>query len=135
MGLQKLVVLDTNVLVSGLLAGEKPTTPSLILTLVANSMLTPCYDARVIAEYREVLARSRLQIGQPAATALLRHIERYGLSVDPLPLDLDLPDPDDLPFYEVARLCLCPLVTGNKKHFPDEAHILSPAEYYHALRE
>jgi len=135
MSAQKLVVLDTNVIISGLLAGGKPTTPSLILALVANDLLTPCYDERMMLEYREVIARPRLQIEQSVAGLFLRHIERYGLHVDALPLDIELPDPDDLSFLEVARLCFCPLVTGNKKHFPTEPQVFSPAEFYHSLRE
>lgn len=32
-----------------------------------------------------------------------------------------LPDPDDLPFLEVAWASAAPLVTGNLAHFPEEA--------------
>ena len=135
MGAQKLIVLDTNVIVSGLLAGKKPTIPSIILALTANDLLTPCYDERMMAEYCGVTARPHLRINQKTAGTFLRHVQDYGLRVDPLPLANELPDPDDLAFYEVARFCFCPLITGNKKHFPDEPLVLSPAQFYHSLRE
>ena len=49
-----------------------------------------------------------------------------------MPLAADLPDPDDLPFLEVAAEAHAVLVTGNKKHFPDKAagdvRVVSPRE-------
>ncbi len=43
-----------------------------------------------------------------------------------------LPDPDDLPFFDAmltkGLVCDCYLVTGNKKHFPNNSNILSPRE-------
>lgn len=53
------VVLDTNVLVSGLLqpfglSGQ-------IVSLVASGELVLCHDARILAEYREVLLREKFR--------------------------------------------------------------------------
>ena len=49
------VVLDTNVLVSGLLSEHGP--PGLIVDLVFAGELALVYDARLLAEYRDVLVR------------------------------------------------------------------------------
>lgn len=59
-------------------------------------------------------------------------------NVTPMPLDADLPDPDDLPFLEVAAEAHAVLVTGNKKHFPNKAagavQVVSPREFLDMLR-
>ncbi|MBM3277488.1 MAG: PIN domain-containing protein [Candidatus Handelsmanbacteria bacterium] len=44
------VVLDTNVLVSGLLSPYGP--PVELVRLVAMGVLQVCYEARILAEYR-----------------------------------------------------------------------------------
>ena len=55
-----------------------------------------------------------------------------------MPLDADLPDPDDLPFLEVAAEAHAVLVTGNKKHFPQKAagavQVVNPREFLDMLR-
>lgn len=52
-----LAVLDTNVVVSGLL---KPySSAGYIVRLVAEGALQVAYDARILLEYREVLARPK----------------------------------------------------------------------------
>ena len=38
-------------------------------------------------------------------------------------------DEDDRSYYEVAKLCNAILITGNKRHFPDEPFIMTPAEF------
>jgi hypothetical protein len=46
---------------------------------------------------------------------------------------VNLPDPDDAPFIEVALAADVPLVTGNERHFPAETQggclVLSPAGF------
>ncbi len=37
-----------------------------------------------------------------------------------LPLDVPFADESDKKFYEVAKHCNAVLITGNKKHFPDD---------------
>ena len=49
------IVLDTNVLVSGLLNPYGP--PGRIVQMVAAGALQLCFDARIICEYRDVLVR------------------------------------------------------------------------------
>ena len=45
------------------------------------------------------------------------------------PVDIKFADESDKKFYEVAKTINCKLITGNKKHFPDEKGILSPGEF------
>lgn len=53
------IVLDTNVLVSGLL--KSAGNPAAVLTLVLTGAVQICHDKRILAEYSEVLARPHLK--------------------------------------------------------------------------
>jgi putative PIN family toxin of toxin-antitoxin system len=125
------LVIDTNVLVSGMLSPLGP--PGRIITLLASGRLEPCTDGRVLAEYETVLRRDSLRIDPDAVDELLQLVLRYGLPVGAPPLEMDdLPDPSDQPFVEVALAggagCL---VTGNGAHFPRRrcvVPVVTPAE-------
>ena len=111
------IVIDTNVLVAGLLtpfgsSGE-------IIRMVSSGQLVLCYDARVLAEYRDVLLRPRFQFNTEHVASLIDYIRHFGQVHPTQPLPSPLPDPDDEPFLEVAIAGkVCCLVTGNKAHFP-----------------
>ncbi|MDW7730107.1 MAG: putative toxin-antitoxin system toxin component, PIN family [Bacillota bacterium] len=131
-----IIVLDTNVLVSGLLKGESR--PGLIINMVAAGKIRLAYDFRIISEYGAVLRRPRFQFRESDIAAFLKQVEEEGVKVNPAALKLKLPDSADLPFIEVAAaLKTVPLVTGNIKHFPAELtsgiRILTPAELYEIL--
>lgn len=128
MGVARLLVVDTNVLVSGILTAHS-SPPVELVGYLLDGLLRACYDERMMAEYRFVLARPQLALDSRACEDLLKMIETYGFDVDPPRATLDFPDESDRPFYEVAQLCLCPLVTGNAKHFPQKDWIVSPSEY------
>jgi putative PIN family toxin of toxin-antitoxin system len=49
------IVLDTNVLVSGLLSSSGP--PREILRLLETAPIVPCFSESILVEYRDVLAR------------------------------------------------------------------------------
>jgi uncharacterized protein len=54
------VVLDTNIIVSGLPQFKR--NPAKVLELALAGALQVCYDALMIEEYREVLARRRFHL-------------------------------------------------------------------------
>ena len=126
------IVLDTNVLVSGLLRAASP--PGWIVRRVAEGEISLCHDDRILAEYRDVLARDRFGFDLASVTALIEQIVHWGHETAPQPLPLPLPDPDDEAFLEIALAsdASC-LVTGNQKHFPPElrqgVQVLTPAEF------
>jgi uncharacterized protein len=110
------IVLDTNVLVSGLISPFEP--PGRIVDLLVGENLYVLYDDRILSEYRDVLARPRLQIDAWAAEVVVELIQDRGILVSAPPLAVELPDPDDLPFLEVAHAgAAAYLITGNEKHF------------------
>jgi uncharacterized protein len=132
------VVLDTNVLVSGLLSPTGP--PGRIVDLATSLRVTLVFDDRVLAEYHEVLARPRLRIAPAEAAAVLDLIEKEGLLVSAPPLGVELPDPDDLPFVEVAEAGgAAALITGNARHFTPlhgtfSVPVLAPAAFLERWR-
>jgi putative PIN family toxin of toxin-antitoxin system len=127
------IVLDTNVLVSALLNPHG--TPGRIIDLVLSGAVVVLFDDRILAEYRDVLARPKLRISPVESSYLLEFIETEGVLAPAPPLDVELPDPDDLPFVEVAAAAFADaLVTGNARHFSPAVEILSmpilsPAEF------
>jgi uncharacterized protein len=111
------IVLDTNVLVSGLLSPFGP--PGEIVRWVTSGLATLCLDARILSEYDDVLARPRFGFDRDAVAALLDYLTVASETVAAEPLTVRLPDPDDEPFLEVARSSRAEcLVTGNLAHYP-----------------
>jgi predicted nucleic acid-binding protein len=84
------IVLDTNVLVSGLL---QPLGPSgQIVRLVASGDLVLCHDPRILVEYQEVLLRKKFRFDPERVDALLEEIKAGGIPVAARPLAIRLPD-------------------------------------------
>jgi uncharacterized protein len=126
------IVLDTNVLVAGLLSPFGPCGD--IVRMVFSGNLTLCVDARVLSEYRQVLERPKFKFDPDKVAAILDYIEHHGWVVTSGPLALPLPDPDDEPFVEIAVSGGADfLITGNASHFPSElcqgAKVVSPAGF------
>ena len=131
------IVLDTNVLVSGLLSPFGP--PGEIVRLISSGTVTLCLDARILGEYVEVLARPRFGFGQDSIAALLDYLVFASETVAAEPLPVRLPDRDDEPFLEVASACEADcLVTGNLAHYPVDGragiNVLSPAQFMERYR-
>lgn len=111
------IVLDTNVLVSGLLNPHGA--PGRLVDLLLAGEVTLIYDDRILAEYREVLARPRFDFDPGDVEDVLELFATEGEAVTAPPLALELPDPDDLPFVEAAAVGRADaLVTGNVRHYP-----------------
>jgi len=126
------VVLDTNVLVSGLLSPRGA--PGRILDLVLAGDDVLIVDDRIVDEYAEVLGRQEFGFDPNPVEALLLFVEASAVHVQAESLSVQLPDPDDLPFLEVARTGVADaLVSGNLRHFPKsligDVRALNPATY------
>ncbi len=132
------VVIDTNVLVSGLLRPHSH--PGTVVRLISSGDIQLCVDARILSEYREVLARSRFDLNLEEVSLLLDYIRHYGHISSAKPLADPLTDPDDEPFLEVAIACEAScLVTGNNRHFPEDRRagiqVFSPGEFLDYFRQ
>ena len=111
------LVLDTNVLVSGLLTPHGPS--GRILDLVLAGKLRLLVDDRIVDEYREVLLRPRFGFDPAAVATLLTFLTTESEWVSAPARGVRLTDPGDQPFAEVAIAGGADyLVTGNPRHFP-----------------
>lgn len=122
-----LVVVDTNILVSAL--WSRNGAPARAVGLVLSGQLTPCYDHRIMLEYRQVLQRPKFRFQPSEINALLAWIKQSGRSVVPAPVDVPFVDEADRKFYEVAKYCGAVLITGNLKHFPNDDAVMSVSDF------
>ena len=110
------VVLDTNIVVSAnLRAGGLP---EAVFNLAIDGVIQLCLSEQVLAEYEEVLSRTRLRIPPKKVATALARIREKGLMVTPVAVDAAAcpDDPDDLIFLECVEAAAAEyLVTGNRK--------------------
>lgn len=131
-------VLDTNVLVSGLI--NPCGFPGRIVDLLRSGTLRAVVDDRILAEYFDVLRRDAFKryFTDSAREDVLEYLSRNSQYVTSCVV-ADLPDPGDVPFLEIAMSANVVLVTGNIKHFPAEqtkgCRVLSSAEFVVQFRE
>jgi uncharacterized protein len=132
------IVLDTNVLVSGLLSPYGA--PAEVVRMVVAGAVTLCLDPRILVEYEQVLARPRFGFAQDAVDALIGFVEAEGVHVATTPWPERLPDPDDAPGLEVAFAGGAAfVVSGNVAHFPERARcgvaVCTPGEFVAWVRD
>ena len=124
----KRVVVDTNVLVSALWTRQG--NASRIVDMIVTRALQPCYNSEIMSEYKNVLSRPNFKFSGTDISNLLEIIKSEGISILTVPSRIHFIDESDRVFYDVAKACNAYLITGNKKHFPPEAFILNPAEFF-----
>ena len=127
------IVLDTNVLVSGVLTPEGP--PGKILLLLTRpGAVRLLVSSEILTEYLKVLTREKFGLQDETVAILLHNLDGLAKTIIPKQkLDL-LPDPDDNKFLECAVEGKASyLVTGNIKHFPfsvyKQVRIITPATF------
>ena len=88
-----MIVLDTNVIISGILRPFSK--PASILRMVADGTVQLAYDLRLLSEYRDVLSRPKFNVSKENVEVFLAQIEQEGFLVSVKPLEIHLPDPND----------------------------------------
>jgi putative PIN family toxin of toxin-antitoxin system len=127
------VVIDTNVLISGLLNPDGA--PARVLDLVLRGNLTLLYDNRMLSEYREVMHRDKFPFTTDMVEPLLEYIAAEGEYVFPEPHPAIFRDEDDRGFYEAAKSGGASfLITGNRTHYPTDRIIKTPVEFLAVYR-
>lgn len=124
-----LAVIDTNVLVSAAINRKGP--PAMVVAMVRGGEIVPVVSPTILAEYSEVLHRSKFGFAREWVDELLEDMAGLGRWLQPPPMDRSaLPDPGDAPFIAAALHAGCPVVTGNARHFPPDCGVtvLSPAQ-------
>jgi len=129
------VVLDTNVVVSGLL--HQKGAPAAILD-AATSKQYRCYISEsLLDEYQEVLARDYLGLDQRRATRFIGALREVALFVVPRKKVVIARDPDDDRVMECALEAGADfIVTGNTRDFPAQFHgvrVVTPRDFLFIL--
>ena len=121
-------VVDTNVIVSGMLNGAGM--PGKIVDAIFRGEITVIYSDVIVAEYRDVLNRDKFAFDPADILVFLEVVEGEGEWVEPTLSTMTMPDPGDRPFLDAALHGLCPIVTCNARHFPPKfgVEILTPAD-------
>jgi putative PIN family toxin of toxin-antitoxin system len=127
-----IIVVDTNIIISGLLSSSSPS--GTILKLILSKKIRLGIDNRIIEEYRDVLFRDKFRFDRESVEHILDEIIADGINIISEPINISLPDSDDIPFLEVAISGnIKILITGNNKHFPKDKYrqvkIYSPARF------
>ena len=124
-------VIDTNVFISALLSKKVDAATVQVLDAVLDGKIIPLYHEDILAEYNEVLHRSKFHFKEETIKLITNAVKQYGIEIFPQPTGEILTDMDDLIFYEVVmekRDEDAYLVTGNQKHYPIRNFIVTPAE-------
>jgi len=122
------IILDTNIIVSVLLSPQG--LPAKILNLILNGNIKIIYDNNILSEYIDVLSRKYLKINQELVKIVLDFIEKDGEFKIAIPQKKYFNDENDKMFYELYKSGNVDyLITGNKKHFPNEKGIVTAREF------
>ena len=126
------VVVDTNVLVSSLLSVKG--SPRAILKLFLARKIDWLVNDLILVEYEDVLSRKEFSVKWRESIRILEFIHFYAIHIPYIPVEMDVPDLDDLPFILCARQGKADaLITGNKKHFPKAfcqgMKVFSPSDF------
>ncbi len=121
-------VIDTNVLVSAVL--KHHSVPGSIIDLAFDGPIIPVLNEEIESEYRKVLSRPKFHLPSDLVEEILSAFHQRGLYIDPEVLEIELPDPKDVVFYEVVmeerKEEETYLITGNIKHFPERPYVVTP---------
>ncbi len=130
-------VIDTNVVVSGLLTTEPHAPTRRILDAMRVGGFFYLLSQELLAEYRRVLLRPKIQtlhgLSEPEVDEILVEIAFHGGVRTPRPAPQDPPDPGDRILWDLlAAEPGAVLVTGDAQlldHPPAFARVLTPAVF------
>jgi len=129
----KPVVLDTNIVISAALVNLGK--PAKIIELISDDYLELIYNNTILDEYENVLSRERLGFSLEAQRTAIDMIVDKGTLVEANVSTVPMIDEDDRVFYDTAVTANATLVTGNKKHFPDEPIVMTPNEFLESIKQ
>lgn len=128
-------VIDTNVVVSALLARNPEAATVKVLEAFFQGRVVPLVNDDIINEYADVLHRPKFRFPGELVNSVIRSIERSAIRPGRTFCEEEFPDPKDAVFYEVAlSKDDAYLITGNTKHFPRTPIVVTPAEMLEILK-
>ncbi len=134
--MKRYAVIDTNVLVSALLAKRADSATVEVVAKLFDGSVTPVFSGEILEEYADVLHRDKFGFSASTVDLFLNELRQRGILIEAGFSDIVLPDMKDVPFYAVTltngedKTCL---VTGNLKHFPIKPFIVTPAQFLKIL--
>ena len=96
-------VLDTNVLISAALAHNKYSIPYSVFRGVVERRFVPLVDDNIVREYWEVFSRPKFSFMQETINDIVGNTIKFAINQPVPPSGIELPDCDDVIFYDVAR--------------------------------
>lgn len=130
-------VLDTNVIVSAML--KNSSVPGQVAAEALKGDIIPVLNDEIIAEYEDVLKRPKFRFDAKTVKVFLEELKKRAVYTGYGMIEDESPDPKDFVFYAVLmekrnETDVC-LVTGNMKHFPLRAYIVTPREMLDIIQE
>ena len=113
-------VIDTNVIVSALLAKHPDSAPVQVIERVLDRVIVPMFNDAILAEYKEVLNRPKFPFSEDPVNAMLGAITEAGVATERVESAELFPDPKDVVFYEVALSRDDSYLITQYKAFPSE---------------
>lgn len=130
-------VIDTNILVSAALAyNNRKSIPYLIFKGIFDKLFVPLVDDNIVKEYRNVLYRPKFLFETFFVDKIINTILKYAVNKNVPSTGIELPDKDDVVFYDVAVAHQdkgAYLVTGNLKHFPNCSFVISARDFLNVI--
>lgn len=123
-------VVDTNVFVSSFITKNPESPTKKVVELILDGKIIPLFDEDILAEYNEVLKRSKFHISSSEIDDIIKRIKECGISTSRTPFPESMPDESDRVFFEITLSVEDSfLVTGNLKHYPKKPQVVTPAEF------
>ena len=96
-------VIDTNVVVSSLFSQDGTLYPAQIITAVLSGIITLLYNEEILAEYQEVLSRSKFPFTKEQIDLVISAFKDFGESANRADKGEEVfPDPDDIVYYALS---------------------------------
>lgn len=128
-------VIDTNVIVSAFY--RKDSVPYKVFSYAFNKNNYVYYNERIFHEYDRVLNKDKLKFDKIEVARFLLFLKQQGVigSIIDYRYKGEFVDESDRKFYELAKSYDCYLITGNKKHYPNDPIVLTPSEFMNKLEK
>jgi putative PIN family toxin of toxin-antitoxin system len=135
-------VIDTNIVVSGLVGGARESPTSVILDAMLGGRFTYLLSLDLLAEYRAVLLRPAIRrrhgLTDAEVEVILTELALNGTIHDPRPSVAPLPDTGDRHVWALLEdAAAAVLVTGDdalRQRAPEPSRVLAPRQFLAHLR-
>lgn len=127
-------VLDTNIIISAMLKTDS--IPSEVFSFAIKKENQFFYSPPILDEYLNVINYVKFNFSIIKKREMISLIKERGICFTGkiIKTNIKFIDAYDQLFYELAKELNCYLITGNKKHYPNDSMILTPREFIDKLR-